>query len=127
MSLQRVISCGAWILLAAVASQAHAVATSWDAGGPTDTGFDGFFNEPLDWNTNQVPGAGDTATFGVNATYQVSLQGDVASDALTVSAGNVLIMPLSSGAIDTYDVTTGAADLAVNGGILRLGIGINNT
>ena len=72
MSRQRVVSWGAWILIAGSASIAHAVPISWDAGGPTSTGFDGVFNEPLDWNPNQVPGVGDTVTFGVNATYQVS-------------------------------------------------------
>ena len=71
------------------------------------------------WNPNQIPVAGDTVTFNLPFTYAVTFNANAASDSVTVSAGTASL--LGDGPARTYNLSTGAADLSVNGGNLNVG------
>jgi len=105
-------------ILGSAAPLAHATNLIWDANGAVPP--HGTFNVLGNWNDNtQFPTAGDTAIFSINNTYTVTFTANAASDAITVSAGTVSLV--GNGPPRTYNLTTGAADLALNNSNLNIG------
>ncbi len=105
-------------ILGSAAPLAPATSLIWDANGAVPP--NGTFNVLGNWNDNtQFPTAGDTAIFSINNTYAVTFTANAASDAAVVSSGTVSF--IGSGGTRTYNLTTAAADLVVNGGNLNVG------
>jgi hypothetical protein len=106
-------SCGVILLPTA----AGAVPITWDANGAIPP--HGTYAVANNWNPNQIPVAGDTATFNLPFTYTVTFNANAASDFVNVSAGTVSFV--GTGGLRTYNLTSGPADLIVNGGNLNVG------
>ena len=98
--------------------RAAAQTRTWDANGANPP--DGIFSVANNWNPNFVPSAGNTALFDISDTYNVTFTASVASDSVEVTAGTVSFLS-DSAAARTYNLVTGAADLAVRGSTLNVG------
>jgi T5SS/PEP-CTERM-associated repeat protein len=106
-------SCGVILLPTA----AGAVPITWDANGAIPP--HGTYAVANNWNPNQIPVAGDTATFNLPFIYTVTFNANAASDVVNVSAGTASFV--GTGGLRTYNLTSGPADLIVNGGNLNVG------
>lgn len=106
--------------LLAIGSSAVAAPRSWDANGASPP--NGSFNIAANWNPDVVPIAGDAVTFGISNTYAVNFSANAASDSATFSVGNVTLRS-DSAAARNYNLTTGAADLIVQGSLTTINIG----
>ena len=77
------------------------------------TAVDGNFSDAGNWTVTSgagppPPGVGDRASFDVNGTYTVTFTQNEQSDDLRARGSNVTFLS-DSGAVRTYDVTTGVA------------------
>lgn len=106
------------LVLCALASTAFGQTITWDANGAIPP--DGTFGIVNNWNPNQVPIAGNTALFNIADTYTVTFNANAVSDVVQLTAGDVSFVS-NSATVRVYDLTTGTADLDINGGLLRVG------
>lgn len=85
------------------------------------------WSNAANWTDGSVPTIGDSATFNLAQTYQVTFNSDPGViQALSVSAGSVTF--LSSGGAKTLQLTAGAGsqDLVVSGATTTLTLGTNS-
>ena len=104
--------------LSSAAPRAAAQTITWDANGAVPP--DGVFGVAANWDPDLVPTVGDTAIFNINDTYTVTLDANAAMDVLDVDAGDVSLVS-DSATVRTIDLLTGAEDVEVRGGTLRVG------
>jgi T5SS/PEP-CTERM-associated repeat protein len=107
-------ACLTAIILLSHAIVATAASDVWDGAGAIPP--NGIWGTDVNWVDNTTPGNGDTATFNVANTYNVTFDANPAAiQALSASAGNVTFA--SSGGAQALAVNSGGGqDATVNGG-----------
>ena len=116
-SAARGLLIGAVVLLWQVTllSPTYAVIHEWT------NAVDGTFSTGGNWTPVGPPGVGDTALFNeASPAYTVSFTSSPTSDALDFDAGDVTFR--SFGVDQTYNITTGGADVSIQNGTLTLGV-----
>ena len=77
---------------------------TWDANGGNPP--DGTFNVAVNWDSDLVPVASNTALFDLNNDYTVTFTADAVSDSVQVVAGDVSLVS-DSATVRLYNLLTG--------------------